>query len=100
MIKTETIELFRQDGKESRSIRLSINNDGTIRLECQDMGPTVRKVWDEDEYEFSVTVPSRALGKLAFALLCEKYIGQNGSVDDLRSFCEKKQVEHEFMTWT
>src|ERR1700674_3197485 len=99
MTEIESTELFQQDGKEFRSIRLSIDNDGAIRLECQDMGPIVRESWDEDEYEFWITVPNRALAKLAFVLLREKYMGRDGSVDELRSFCEKERIEHKFMNW-
>lgn len=99
MTENEIAELFRRDGKEFRSIRLSTDSDGAIRLECQDTGPIVRESWGEDEYEFWVTVPNRALAKLAFALLREKYMGQDGSVDELRLFCEKERIEHEFRNW-
>jgi hypothetical protein len=92
-------EIFRQEGDEFRSIRLSVHGDGATRLEAQDMGKLTKEIWGDDDYEFWVDVPARALAKLVFALMLEKYSGRNGSVDEFRAFCEREGIEHEWDSW-
>ena len=47
-----TIQLAKQDETEYRSVRLNIGSDGTIRMDTHDMGPTVERVWNHEDYEF------------------------------------------------
>jgi hypothetical protein len=63
-------ELYRNEGPEFRSVRIDINEDGSLRLHAQDMGESVEKAWGGDDYEFWVDVPAGATRKLLFALLC------------------------------
>ena len=96
MTGTYSTELYRQEGDNFRSVRLSVAADGSVRLDAQDMGKFVEEVWGESDYEFGVDVPAIALRKLAFALLREKYAGRSGAVDEFRAFCEREDVEHEW----
>jgi hypothetical protein len=70
-----------------------------FKIDAHDMGPTIKQVWDHDDYEFSVTVPAAAVARLAFELLKEKFAGNLKAVDALRSFCEERSIEHEFFSW-
>jgi len=79
MTDIKSDELFRDDGVNSRSVRLSIEQDGAIRFDAQDMGPLVEEHWGDDDYEFWVTVPGGAIEKLASALLCEKNPGRRSA---------------------
>jgi len=92
-------ELYRQEGDLFRSIRLSVNADGSVSLDAQDMGKQVKDVGGDDDYEFWVDVPATALHKLVFALLREKYTGRSGAVDEFRAFCKQAEVEHEWGSW-
>jgi len=74
-MKDLSIELFRQEGDPFRSVRLSVNSDGSIKMDAQDMGKLVGETWGDDDYEFWVDVASEALHKLVFCLLLEKYSG-------------------------
>jgi hypothetical protein len=94
-----TVELAKQVGTEYRSVRLSIGSGGAIRVDAHDMGPTIERVWDHEDYEFSVGVPSSAVGRLAFELLRDKFAGNVKAVDDFRKFCEERGILHEFDTW-
>lgn len=96
---TNTIEIARQEGTEFRSVRLSLEYDGAIKMDAQDIGPTVTQIWGDDDYEFWVRVPPAALPKLAFELLREKFSGQLGAVDAFRNWCKTHSVEHEFDSW-
>lgn len=95
----ETIEIARQDGIEFRSVRLTLEDDGAIKMDAQDMGPTVTQVWGDDDYEFWVHVAPTAVAKLAFELLREKFAGQLRAVDAFREWCKAHGVEHKFDSW-
>jgi hypothetical protein len=99
MIEAYTLELFRQEGDPFRSVRLAVNADGSVKLDAQDMGTTVEKVWGDDDYEFWVDVPAAACHKLLFALLREKYSGRSDAVDEFQAFCKKEEIEHNWDSW-
>ena len=99
MEKATTVQLAKQESTEYRSVRLHIGSDGTIRLDAHDMGPNVERVWDHEDYEFSVQVPASAVGKLAFELLRDKFSGNLSAVDEFRSFCAERGILHEFYSW-
>ena len=93
------IELARQEGAEFRSVRLALDDDGAIKMDAQDMGPTVTQFWGDEDYEFWVRVPPGSLPKLAFELLREKFSGQLGAVDAFRDWCTAHGIQHEFDSW-
>jgi hypothetical protein len=92
-------ELYRQEGDNFRSVRLSVNADGSIKLDAQDMGKLVKEIWGDDDYEFWVNVPATALPKLVFVLLREKYSGRDKAVDEFRAFCKREEIEHAWDSW-
>jgi hypothetical protein len=95
----QPIEIGRQEGAEFRSVRLAIEGDGAIKMDAQDMGPTVVQIWGDDDYEFWVRVPTASLPKLAFELLRKKFWGQLGAVDAFRDWCKAHGIRHEFDSW-
>lgn len=94
-----TIEIARREGTEFRSVRLSIEDGGTIKMEAQDIGPRVSQIWGDSDYEFWVNVAPAALPKLAFELLREKFADRLDAVDAFRDWCKTHGVEHEFGNW-
>lgn len=96
---SQTVEIARQEGKNFRSVRLTLGEDGAIKMETQDMGAATSEVWGEDEYEFWVRIAPTAVSKLAFELLREKFAGQPGATDALRDWCKAHGIEHEFGSW-
>ena len=123
MIKMDThaTEITRQDGVEFRSVYLRLEDDGGIKMDAQDIGPTVTEFWGHDDYEFWVRVPPAAVSKLAhellrekgqldavlpasasklaLELLREKFSGRLGAVDAFRDWCKAHGVEHKFEIW-
>jgi hypothetical protein len=73
------VEIARQEGTEFRSVRLTLEDDGAIKMDAQDMGPIVEEIWGDSDYEFWVHIAPAALPKLAFELLREKFAGQLGT---------------------
>ena len=99
MSETHSTEIYRQEGTEFRSVRLMVGPEGSVRLDAQDMGKLIQQTWSDDDYEFWVDVPARAICKLTFALLRERYAGRGGAVDEFRAFCEKEGIEHKWDSW-
>lgn len=99
MNETYSAEIYRQEGAEFRSVRLSVCADGSVCLDTQDMGKLTEEIWGDDDYEFWVDVPAIALPKLVFALIREKYSNRSGAVDEFRAFCEKEGIEHKWNNW-
>ena len=96
---SHAIEIARQEGTEFRSVRLTLEDDGAIKMDAQDIGPTVTEFWGDSDYEFWVRVPPASLPKLAFELLREKFAGQLGAIDALRTWCGAHGIAHEFDSW-
>ncbi|HLZ05728.1 MAG TPA: hypothetical protein VKR55_26695 [Bradyrhizobium sp.] len=96
---SQVLEIARQGGAEFRSVRLSFDDDGTIKMEAQDIGPSVTRIWGDGDYEFWVRVPPASVTKLAFELLREKFSGQLNAVDGFRDWCKTHGVQHEFDSW-
>src|SRR5208282_2433016 len=94
MTEAYSTELYRQEGDNFRSVRLSVDADGSVKLDTQDMGKLVQEIWGDSDYEFWIDVPATALPKLVFALLREKYAGRDKAVDEFRVFCERETIEH------
>jgi|SRR5271156_612526 len=99
MDETYSVELYRKEGAEFRSVRLTAEANGSVRLDAQDMGKTVEEIWGDDDYEFWVDVPATAIRKLVFALLCDRYAGRPGAVDEFNEFCEKEGIDHKWDNW-
>ena len=92
-------ELYRQEGANARSVRLTVKPDGAVLMDAQDTGEYVERIWGDSDYEFWVDVPATALAKLAFALLRDRYAGRAGAVDEFREFCKKEQIDHKWDSW-
>ena len=98
--KPITTEVYRQDGEHFRSIMVTLEPNGTLMVDAQDMGPLVQQVFGDSDYEFWVRVPPEAAGRLAFALLKKMYGGRDRAVDEFRDFCISEGIPHEAASWS
>ena len=93
-----TFELYRNEGKEFRSVRANLDDEKFV-IDTQDMGPVVEEVWGDADYEFWTTVPREAWGDLLMAL-AKEFLAENPKATDvLRKICEKHQVKHAWESW-
>jgi hypothetical protein len=98
-LMSRSVQLARQEGREFRSVHLSITASG-VTLKAQDVGPTAEQAWGRDgEYEFSVEVMIEMFPALLFALLKERYDGKLDAVDLFHKFCERNGITCEFSSW-
>jgi hypothetical protein len=87
-------EIFRKEGGNFRSIIATLEADGTLMLDAQDMGPLVKEVWGDSDYEFWCRIPAEAAGRLAYALLRKFYANREQAVDELRALCAAENIAH------
>jgi hypothetical protein len=99
MNETYSAELYRKEGAEFRSVRLTVKPDGSVLLDAQDMGKSVEEIWGDTDYEFWVDVPATAIRKLVFALLRDRYAARSGAVDEFNKFCKTEGIDHEWGNW-
>lgn len=88
-------EIYRQEGDNFRSIRVTLETDGTLMVDAQDMGPLVKEVWGDSDYEFWCRIPPEATGKLAYTLLRKLYANREQAVDELRKLVAAEDIPHE-----
>jgi len=97
---SQVIELARREGRQFRSVRLTLEEGGGLKMETQDLGSGGGGIWGDDgEYEFWVSVPPAAMQTLAFELLREKFSGRLDAVDAFRDWCKAHGIEHQFDNW-
>ncbi len=51
----------------------TIQRDGSLVLDGQDLGPLVHEMWDDGDYEYWLTVQAADLDRVGAALLEERY---------------------------
>jgi len=92
------MQLALRDEEEFTSIDLVLN-DGTLDLSGQDMGPMVRRLQGDADYEYGIRIAPADLPKLAFALIAEHYKGDLSAVQKVRELAERHEIEPNFWTW-
>ena len=93
------IEIARKDGVEFRSVRLRLEDDGGIKMDAQDIGPTVTQFWDHDDYEFWVRVPPVAHERPRCALCSGSKINRRFSCTKPRHCGKNKLMKHKDDAW-
>jgi hypothetical protein len=91
--------LFDQRGQNSRSVSLSLS-DGALKVHLLDAGPSVQEFWRRGEdYEAWVEIRPKAVARLAFVLLRDRFAGHESALDEIKEYCKQNGLDHEFMNW-
>ncbi len=98
-LRSKKVWLLEERGLTSRFIHARIEDDGNLVVEGQDVGETPRKWFDDEDYEFWVTVRAEDKDGLILALIEKLFGGRFGAVDEFREFLKEKGVPFEWMTW-
>lgn len=91
-------ELYREDGKNFRSVRVGIR-DEKLMVDTQDMGQATEAAWGDSDYEFWTTVRKEHWGDLLVALIREFLADEPRATDRLREICQEHDVPHEWDSW-
>ncbi len=73
--------------RNRRTVDLTLHENGSLRLDAQDIGSEVERLLGDSDYEFWADIAAIDVPALCFALLREKYSGRTGAVDELAQFC-------------
>jgi hypothetical protein len=92
-------EIYRQEGENFRSVMITLEADGSLQIDAQDMGPLVEEWWGDSDYEFWCRIPPEAAAKLAYALLRKHYTGREQGVEEVRTLCAEAGVPCENGSW-
>jgi len=95
-----SVRLLEVRGPTSRFVDAEVREDGSLVVCGQDVGDLPRRMFDDGDYEFWVTVPARAKDDLLLALIESRWAGRDRAVDEFRDFCRERGVESEFGTWS
>ena len=96
----QSLELARQEGENFRSVILASTEEGGLDVSAQDMGPTVRALHDDGDYEFGIRIAPEHLAAFAFALVREHYQGDLDAVAKLRAIADRDGLPTNFWTWS
>lgn len=72
-----------------RSVSIALDPDGRLMVEAFDRDLRARMHGDRDgeEVRATITVPAHAVGRLAYALACERFKGEWSGDEHFRTFC-------------
>ena len=93
------IKLFEERGPTSRFISAEVDENGKLIVSGQDVGETPRKLIDDGDYEFIVTVNAKDKDRVTLALIEKVFGGRFWAVDEFRQFLEEKGIPYGWMVW-
>jgi hypothetical protein len=93
------VQLFEERGPTSRFIHARIEDNGNLVVEGQDVGEAPRQWFDDDDYEFFVTVREERKDQVLLALIKKVFGGKFRAVDEFREFLKEKGIPFGWMTW-
>ncbi len=105
----ETVVLF--DHKTDQihtNVVAGFEPDGSLRIDGCDSGKLVKKIWDDYDYEYIITVTPANLPDFVNALgathenlleiLVKKFAGER-AFSAIKTFLETRGISYDFFTW-
>lgn len=96
---THKVKLVEIEGSTSRYVDAEITDKGDLLLSGQDIGDAPRAIWNEDEYEYWLTVRAADKDRVLLALLEKLYTGNPSVVSELKHYLESKDIPCEFFNY-
>ncbi len=96
---THKIKLVEIEGSTSRHVDVEITDKGDLLLSGQDVGDGPRQFWDEDEYEYWLTIKAADKDRVLLALLEKLYADNPSVISDLKQYLESKDIPCEFFNY-
>ena len=96
----KSITLLRDRGETSRFIQVKIDEEGDLIFSCQDVGKLPKQLYDDEDYEFWVTVKSRDKDRTLLCLLESIYKSNFNAVDEFRDFLKSRGIPFGWNVWT
>lgn len=98
-LRIKKVQLLEERGPTSRFINARIEDDGNLIVEGQDLGEAPKKWFDDEDYEFWVTVKAENKDSVILAFIEKLFGGRFSAVDEFREFLKEKGIPFGWMTW-
>jgi len=89
-----------QDADGATHVTLELLESGDLEVFYHDVGAAAQRTFGDSDYEAWLRVGAGDLGKLAFALMAEKFAGRADALSAARAFCEAHGIAFEAGVWT
>lgn len=99
VLRFKKVQLLEERGPTSRFIHARIEDNGNLIVEGQDVGEAPQKWFDDEDYEFWVTVKAEDKDSVILALIEKLFGGRFSAVDEFRDFLKEKGIPFGWMTW-
>jgi len=96
---SKKVQLLEERGPTSRFIHARIEDNGNLIVEGQDVGEAPQKWFEDEDYEFWVTVRAEDKDSVILALIERLFGGRFSAVDEFREFLKEKCIQFGWMTW-
>ena len=91
-------EIYRHEGKNSRSVRIVLDDD-SLKIDTLDEGSVTEEFWGNADYQFWSSIERERWGSLAVALIREHPGGEARATDRLKEICERHGVPFVWDRW-
>jgi hypothetical protein len=98
-LRFKKVLLLEEKGPTSRFIHARVEDNGDLVVEGQDVGEAPQKWFDDEDYEFWVTVRAEDKDSVILALIEKLFGGRFSAVDKFREFLKEKGIPFGWMTW-
>jgi hypothetical protein len=96
---THKVKLVEIESSTSRYVDAEITDKGDLLISGHDTGEAPRKIWQEDNYEYWLTVRAADKDRVLLALLEKLYAGKPSVVSKLKHYLESKDIPCEFFSY-
>jgi hypothetical protein len=99
------MEIYRREwktdeGRESTTISCRFLDNGTLRIEGQDIGPSVERLQGDSDYEYWMEIAADDIGRLVPALLKETFNAEGRlTFERVRDLCRENGIDSNFNVW-
>jgi len=97
--RSKKVQLLEKRGPTSRFIHARIEDNGSLVIEGQDVGEAPLKWFDDEDYEFWVTVRAEDKDSVILVLIEKLFAGRFRAIDEFREFLKEKGIPFGWMTW-
>jgi len=89
-----------QNAGGATTVTLELHDGGDLELYYHDVGAAAQRTFGDGDYEAWLRIASDVVGKLAFALLAEKFEGKPDALSALKAFCAARGIPFQAGVWT
>lgn len=105
LAKDKRMEIFRQEwkteeGQELTTISCRFLDNGALKIDGQDIGPSVEKLQGDSDYEYWMEISAEDVKRLVPIILKEAFNATKRlTFERIRDLCRENGIECNFAVW-